>query len=235
MTLARKSTPPEPIESNERFASAAAILRTLQEGQRTLESRLDALRVEERLAFASTETDTQRSRMRKRLAELRAAAPSTSTSGAQPDSQLPSVVSAALELLRTGVAPARGDTRRTRKDFAQDRERLEDDREIVHRAIVFQQSAVDAVHGDLSADAERARGAAHRERVLAIYRAAQEFAAKVDALREADAEYTGAGYGRRYDLNPAPMMRSALILGSEADWDSEISRVRRQLEEWKVL
>jgi hypothetical protein len=225
----------ERIDSSPRFATAAAILRTLQEGQRTIESRLDALRVEERLAFASTETSTQRLRMQQRLKELRAAAPPTSAASAKPDSQLPAAVSAALELLRTGISPARGDARRTRKDFAQDRERLEDDREIVHRAVVLQQSAVDALRGELSCELARELLPAHRELVLAQFRAAQQLAATTDAEMEFRRKVTEAGYTWRDDLLRAPALRSALILGSESYFDSEVGRMRRQLEEWEVL
>jgi hypothetical protein len=44
--LARKTTPLEPIETDQRFAAAAAILRVLTEGLQQIDREADALRIE---------------------------------------------------------------------------------------------------------------------------------------------------------------------------------------------
>ncbi|MFZ1905221.1 MAG: hypothetical protein WAU56_07500 [Steroidobacteraceae bacterium] len=227
--MARKQNqgaPVERIDSSPRFATAAAILHTLEEGLRAIERESDALRLEDYLGRSRLKADPRSGELRQRLKTLRESA--RTTQAPPVDTELPPPVKAALELLRAGVRPAR-------RDLAALLEQLEDDKAVVREAICAQHAIVEAIRGDLSADVARDVRTAHRELVLTQYRAAQQFAAAIDAERELRRSITGAGYTWRDDLLPAPTMRAALILGSEAEFDSEISRVRRMLEEWKVL
>jgi hypothetical protein len=225
---ARKQIPNlEHIESNERFATAAAILRALQAGLAGIERERDALRIEDYLGQSRLREDPRADVLRARLKQLRGPAPSAPQSSPAA-ANVPPAVHAALELLRAGTRPPRRDLQRAL-------EQLVEDADIVHAAILAQQAIVDSLKDELSADVSRQCKSAHRELLLAQYRAAQLLAVATDAERELRRSVTGAGYTFRDDLLPAPMLRSALILGSENEFDSEIARVRRQLEEWKVL
>jgi hypothetical protein len=228
MAAAVGNTPPplERIDSNPLFAAAAGILRTLEDGLQQIEREADALRIEEHLAHKPS--DPRAGVLQERLKKHRGAAPQKV---AEPtaEADLPPTVAAALEVICGGSRPAR---RLGRKALI---EQAEDDAARVREAILAQQTVVDGIRNELSGELASRGTPQHRELVLAIYRAAQALAAATDAEREFRRTVVDAGYVWRTDLLPALTMRSALILGSEADWDSEISRARRLLEEVMVL
>jgi hypothetical protein len=70
---------------------------------------------------------------------------------------------------------------------------------------------------------------------LAMYRAAQELARTAELLRDLRWRMTDAGIQPPSDLIKMPPVRAPLLLGREADFDSEISGWRRMLESWGVL
>lgn len=215
----------ERIETHERSANASAVLRTLEHGMERIERDIDALRIEEHLARQPK--DPRAPTLRARLAEHRANAPPKAQPAPAPGS-VPPIVSSALELLGGARPPRRVDRR---KLIAQ----LEEDRELVREAIYAQQPIVDAIRDELSVDAARRFLKQHQGLVVAQYRAAQAFAAATDALGDFALAFTASGYCWRADLLPAPNMRAALLLGSERDFDSEVRRTGRQLEEANAL
>jgi hypothetical protein len=224
--MARKQTPLEPIHADPRFAPAQAILRTLEDGAAAIEREIDALRIEEQLTRRPN--DPRASSLEARLKGHRAAAPKPPPA---PASDLPAEVTAALDLLRAGERPQRPHHLDRKAAIAQ----LEADRELVHAAILGQRPILDAIRDELSADLAKRLVPAHRELILAQFRAAQALAAATDSEREFRRAVTAAGYTWRPDWMPSPAWRSALILGSEADFDSEVSRMRRMLEGLKVI
>jgi hypothetical protein len=70
---------------------------------------------------------------------------------------------------------------------------------------------------------------------LAMYRAAQELARTAEQVRDLRWRMTDAGIQPPSDLIKMPPVRAPLFLGSETDWNSEISGWRRLLEEWSIL
>ena len=221
--MAKRLAPPERIDADPRFAAASAILRTLEDGMRQIDREADALRVEDHLARQPG--DARAPMMRERLKQLRSdtgrpAAPASS-------SDMPASVSAALELLHGTRAP--------RRDRRAALRQLEEDRAVIHEGIIAQTVVVDSLRDELSTALARRLTDQHRELVLAQYRAAQSLSAATAAEMALRREVTAAGFIWKPELLPAPVLRSALLVGTESDFDSEISRTRRQLEELKIL
>lgn len=232
-----------PISANPRFAAASAIMVRLTAGLSALDREIDALRIEQHLGTLGAESArTLRNQdLRERLDRHRAASPKEKPKpqAAPAADDLPAPVVVALEALDAGARARRSEKlaelEYLRAGARAEVDLLEADRVVVQRAIVAQQEVLDRLRDELSAQVAEHRKAAKRERVLAVFRAAQQFAGAIDAERDFDRESAEAGYTPRPDLLPTITLRSALVLGSERFFDSEISRVRRLLEEMKAL
>jgi hypothetical protein len=212
-----------PIEQNDVVAPQMAVLRTLTEAEQSAEHEIDSVRVEDFLL--KRPKDPRAPELRARVKRNRARA----TTNVDPPSasDAPAAVIAALQLLR-GTRPARLS--------AQARiEQIDNDLAVLREGRMAQQAVVDAIKAELSHQLAKRLQADHRALVLAQFRALQALAATTDAERLFRATVTNAGYLWREDLLPAPVLRSALIAGSEAEHDSEVSRTRRLLEEWKIV
>jgi len=134
-----------------------------------------------------------------------------------------------LEIIR-GSRPA------TRVDHKTLVEQLEKDRDAIRSAVFIQAPIVDALRDELIAQ----RAMQDREHWRAIqlrkFRALQAVAAIKDEENDFRKSRIDAGYTPwRSDLLPEHAARPMLVLGSERDWDSEISRTRIALEEAKIL
>ena len=218
----------KPIHEDPRYAEPAGVLRTLTDGLQKLENEIQALRLEEHLA--TRPNDVRAPMMRDWLKQLRPNVPLPilaldSDSAKDSDSTI-----------RTGIEAIRGGAVATvpanRKAAI---EALEVRAERVRQARRAQQSIVDRVHNELSAEMAQSVQAEHRKLIVAQYRAAQAFSAATEAEQAFHRTVTAAGYQFRSDILPAPGFRAALVLGFESQTDSEIARVRRFLEETKSL
>jgi hypothetical protein len=244
MPAARKNqTPIERIDRNIRYAEAIAVQNTLEDGLNGLKRDRDIVKTEDYLGRqdalgegrqksrgrSSLRLVTREDSLRRRLAELRASAPRAAKQASAPEGA-PSEVTAALELLRTGARPPRRDVRRVL-------EQLDRDIATVNEGLVAQKNIVACLKDELSAQVQTARGikSAWDAIRIAKYRAAQALAAATDDERALWRSIIEAGYTRRDDLLPTPVLRAALVLGSESEFDSEISRARRWLESAEVL
>jgi len=227
---AKKAQSVERIDDDHRFSAATAILRTLEDGVAQIERDADSLRIEDYLGQAPHDHRKPRTgrsamlqeRLKKNRATQKTAEPGPTTS------DLPSIVAAALEVLRGARPPAR----LNRKAIIT---QLEGDRDLIYQAIREQTAIVNGIRDELVT----AQNMRDREAWLAIqlrkFRALQTVVAikeEEDDFRKSRAE---AGYTWRADILPTTAARPMLILGSERDWDSEISRARRFLEESKTL
>jgi hypothetical protein len=214
------------LDANPQYAEADATLRFLIDGLAGIQRQLDTIRIEGLLQ--SRPNDRHASALRERLRKNGAA--TTAGPASNPiSSDVPSEVAAAVTLLKAGTAAPR------RLDRGKQISQLEDDA-IVVRAGIFAQEAILA---DLRAAASVALAPRllkyQQARVLARHRALQAAAHEEDELRDLRIAVTSSGRVYPHDLLPEPTFRSILILGSERDWDSEISRNRRLLEELKIL
>ena len=223
--MAKKVQPLERIDANPRFAAAASVMRAIESGLGRLDADADAVRVSEDLRL--NPSDPRAEVLDERLKRHRNAAPKAAEP-AQSSSEMPAPVRQALELLQGGERPRRVNRQAELTQLA-------DDRDVLREGIIAAQSIVDAIRDELSAEVARRLVAEHRALVLSKFRAAQTLAAATDAERELFRSITEAGYVFRPDLMPSPGLRAALVLGSEADHDSDVSRARRALEEAGIL
>ena len=221
---AKARFPVKRIDEYERYATAMSVLSLLEQGLRRVDLEKDWLEAERWLARQPK--DKRALERRDQLAKLRAPAPKVADLA---PGDLPPAVREALELLKTGTRPVR-----------QDRQAvivaLEADAQVVREAIGVWTVVVDCIRSELVAAQAKKDRKQHDELVLAAFRADQAASAAQDALAEFRRSRIDAGYTPwRSDLLPAPVSREALIRGSETDFDSEISRRRRLLEQWKIL
>lgn len=223
----------EPIDNNQRFAAASSILRTLENGLAVIEAEIDAQKVEEHLGRQPKDhrnkprPDSRNAVLQARLDRHREKAPAKQVDQTVADGMSDSVV-AALEIIRGSRPPSRV----SRQKLI---EQLETDRAAVRAAIFIQAPIVDELRNELDALQSMKDRDEWFDIQLQKQRDKQRLAATGD--READfiKSRIDAGYRWRGDLLPQIGARSMLVLGSERDWNSEISRSRRELEEAKVL
>lgn len=220
----------EPITTNPQYKAAAAVLETLRVGLSALEQEAAALRIE--MTMPTAPPKAQRTKdLKSRLAAHRAKAP-CKVESTPPN--VPRAVHLALEIIE-GSALEVEHARRTREDVTALLAQLEADKRTVHSGIVVQGEVVDEIRSRLSFETATRLKAEHRSLVLAQYRAAQALSAATTAEQTFHRTVTDAGFTWRADVLVAPSMRSALMVGDEGVYDSEISRVRRMLEELKLL
>ncbi|MGA8094769.1 MAG: hypothetical protein WB823_10955 [Steroidobacteraceae bacterium] len=225
--MAQKQTQSlERIDANSRFADASAVLRTLGDGLAQIEAAADVVRIEGYLA--DKPSDARAQILRDRLARHRGTAkPQEHPSAVSAD--VPATVREALELLRGGARHARRIDRKARLL------QLADDREVIREAIIVQQGIVDGIRSELSERVARSVAAEDRALALEEYRCAQKLAAAAAARLKLRSSIVAGGYIWRTDLMVPGPLRASLILGSESDFDSNISLTRLLLEQWKIL
>jgi hypothetical protein len=214
-----------PIHEDTRFAELAAVLRFLEDGMSQIEREADALRIEDYLTLRPK--DPRAPYLNDRLKKYHSSAPAKKVAEPANDA-MPDTVAVALELLNKGSRPVH----RNRKAIIQ---QLEGDRDLIGKAILDQRAVIDALRDELSSALAIRLVKKHRELVLGQFRAAQALAAATDLQDEFRSLFISAGYTWRDDLLPAPQLRAALVLGSEATFESDISRTRRALEELKII
>jgi hypothetical protein len=242
--LAFKNTRPiESIEGDERFKAASSILRTLEHGLTAIEAEADALRIEEHLKRQPANARAGDKRRNSRNADLQARldkhhakVPAKAAEEPTPGG-LPATISAALEIIRGGLA-LRGPAIKpaTRVDLKTLIEQFQNDQDAIRAAIFIQAPIVDGIRNELIAAQSMSDREAWQAIQLRKFRALQIVAALKDEEDEFRRNRVDGGFTPwRSDLLPSIATRPMLIVGSERDWDSEISRARRFLEESKVL
>lgn len=241
LNLAPRKTPTlEPIENDQRCAVKAQTLRVLEHGLTAIEAEIDAINIEWHLGQQKTAEDPQgrvrenKLRLNSRNAQLqakltahRAKVPLKAEETAP--GELPATVSHALAIIQ-GSRPA------TRVDHKTLIKQLEDDRDAIRAAIFVQAPLVAAIRDELIAERSLQDQEAWRAIQLRKFRALQAVAAIRDEENDFRRARVDAGYTPwRSDLLPEFASRPMLVLGSERDWDSEISRMRVALEEQSIL
>lgn len=225
--MPKKTQTLERIDSDPQYAAASLVLQTLQNGMQAVEREIGSLRLEGYLSQSRVTRDPREKDLRERLAKNRASAPQLSETPVSGD--MPLVVAQALELLRAGVRPEQ-------RDRPALIAKLQTDFELLHEAIIAHAPVVEELRSALIA-AQAARDLEHWAALqLRKFRVAQALAAIKDEEDDFRKSRIDAGFAPwRNDLLPTVASRPVLVLGSERDWDSEISRTRRQLEEQKII
>jgi hypothetical protein len=214
------------LDANPQFATAAVILRTLENGVADIEREIEALRIEDYLPRLPENKREKRKEFERRLKTLRSTTSRKEILG--QTCGMPPVVVMALELLTEGKRPSRLNRPAAIA-------RLEEDLTVVNDARREQQRVVDSIRVELNETQAKKDRKAHDALQLAHYRALQTAAATMDAIYAFRKSRIDAGYTWCEGLLPAPTSRAALILGSENESNSGISDMRRILEELKIL
>ena len=225
----------EPIALDKRFAAAQELLTSLRLGHIGLEQAAALLRVEYHLDHRPQDKRAQV--VKEQLKQsIEAAGFQAAPAAVRSTQQQPMATMTAIE---EGLAALKDEGQALPANAAMEKleriAKLESRARKAHKAIVHQTLVVEQIRGELSATMANKMRAQHRALVLGIFRSAQAFASAADAEREFKSIFVGAGFQWRPDLLPAVSINSAIVLGSEADPGSEITRVRKFLEELKVL
>jgi hypothetical protein len=213
------------IHTIARVADQEAILHVLQDGERQIEREIKRLNIAAFLEQHPGDRDALAARAR--LGEGNDSPLTSQTKPAAADS---AVIEQALRLITSGERDAMGSAERPAR-----LRKLAADLELIVRARFQQEETVRAIRAEESDKADRPREQRRRERGVKLLRLLQQVAAVVDEQRDEDRAFAEAGYTLFLDRSPLPAVRVTLLLGSERDWDSEISRARRRLEELKVI
>lgn len=208
-----------------RIADARAVMNVLQEGLREIDKELDAIRLERYLSTSGLQKN-QRA-LRDQLKELRESMRAGNAAPPAGGGDLPTAVAKALALLREGTQPPLKDARTV--------EQLEGNRKIIREAICEQTPIIEELVSGRGAAIQRTMRPEWDKEQLELFRALQVAAAKADVVRKRRQSVIADCGVWRPDILAEPIWRSVLVLGSESEWDSEISRARRTLEELKIL
>jgi hypothetical protein len=212
----------EPIATDTRFADALSLLHWLEDAHRRLKHRAAVLRAERWL-----ERRPRDKRAMSGLEQLKRNCPVPAEQLAPPDDS--------VKELSAEVASALGAEASRRLNREVMAEQCDEIDHAVRVRIFAQKELVEQVRHELSVEQAQRVKPQQRAAVLAIFRAAQALAAAVDSEEALRATVLENGFLWLPELLPSPKLHSALVLGSETDPGSEISRVRRLLEDLKVL
>jgi hypothetical protein len=213
-----------------------AIERTLKASLQRIMDERDLIHVERHLAGAmgslgvAPPTGEKAKEFRERRDRLKAKLKVGTTEPPAPKADaLPETITRALEVF----SPDKGV-----KDRPAPGARLAelDEMEITVSAGLYDISAMIAqMRGDAGYEQAKALAKHHGALSLQLFRAAQQFAESAERERSLRTAFTSAGYSPRYDVLPGLQLGAVLVLGSEHNFDSQLSAYRRFLEDRKIL
>ncbi len=182
----------------------------------------------ERASRERTGNGTQRDDMlRTRLAELRQDEPIVAA--VDPPTDAPTAaISAGLKVLAGEPAPKP-------RDYAAQIAEIDRQLEILREAELDQAAVVAEIADTVTVELLNRVAPEWAKLQLSAYRAAQELARATGRVRDLRATILNAGIELRPDILPQPAVRAPLMLGDEAEYDSEISNWRRILERLGML
>ena len=237
--LPTRQTRPDPAETpipqlrdDPAYAEAEALLAAFRDRLEAIERDAQIIAYEQHFAGRTTEADGESDALlRRRWAELQAAVLAAAPVAPVAASKAPApsaAIAAGLALLAGEPVPVAPDHRARLVQ-------LDRDRAAILAAITAQTEAVGAITAELTFRYATQLRPAWNAMQLGMYRAAQELARSAARVRDFRASITAAGIRSRSDILAMPNVRSPLILGSESQYDSEISGWRRILEKQGVL
>ncbi len=223
-----------PIHDDPEIFAAVALVTQLSEGTNRLAREKEMMALEWRFGPGATESGVMPGgerdrRERARLALLQAelaANTAATTKAVQPHND--PAIAAALGVLGGDPLPPRNDRVARLQDLARKTAIIDTAR----RSAIMRR---DELLADRSRDLSMALRPRHDAQLAEIYRAALALSRLVDAERDFRASLIAKGYDPAPDQIGALNMGSLLLLGSERVWDSEISTIRRQLEDRGII
>lgn len=207
------------------YAQAADLLAAFRARLALIETEKERLDIQRHFALRARENDSETDTLlRARLARLDKALVANVPAAPPEATEAPAAAAAAgLAVLNGGTAPPPPD------HAAQVRE-LARQHDVIRAAIFAQTEVVDRIADEVSFRFAKQITPAWNALQLEVYRAAQELSRAVQRVHEMRSRITSAGIRGRSDLLLTPNVRAPLMLGSETQFDSEISGWRRILE-----
>ncbi|HVA41671.1 MAG TPA: hypothetical protein VNF49_13465 [Candidatus Binataceae bacterium] len=225
-------TPIPQLRDDPAYAEAAALLVAFRDQLALIERDRLIVDFEQHLAGRAPESDGEaNAQIRVRLAGLRAAAQGSAPAPVAPKSN----AAAPSAAVAAGLAVLAGESVPVPPDHAARVGKLDRDHAAIRAAITAQTDVVDQLAGELTLRYATELRPAWDALQLEMYRAAQELSRSAARVRDFRAAIVAAGIGSRSDVLAMPNIRSPLILGSESQYDSEISGWRRILETQGIL
>ena len=221
-----------PLADDPEYAAAVALLAALRARDERRQQELDRLALERHFENKpSAMSDGARDAMlRQRLVKLLELPSYWHQEGTDPaPTTIPApALARGLELLRGGdVSPELSRAERLG--------RLHREGMILDEAIRFQTGVVDELRNEISYRVCSELRGHHDAVLLTFYRAAQALAAITDRERDFRSAVITAGYEVRPDLISPPFITAPLMLGSEKQYDSQISAYRRHLQDKGIV
>lgn len=224
-TMTRTSRDPAtvevtPLRLDPDYAAQTAIRDLLQRKIDLVRAQLDLAAMERAGAATSKDAQVHRNFARIKAAALDATRPTTpaASTGDHP----PAVV-VALAALQDGPPK--------RRNTLAEREQADDLVALLQAGVLVQQRVIDDIASTLSWEHAKRVQAQHRARMADIMEGARALSAAVEAEAAMVNATVAAGMTWRFDINPRPIPPAAADLGRGADWGSQISTFRRDLEE----
>lgn len=219
------------LRSDPEYAEAAGLLTAFEEKRREINDRILLLTIEHHFATRPKQSSSGNDAdLRYQERKLRDAL--SKTSGKKPSvtdaDQAPEIV-AGIRLLRGEHIPPQPDRP---SQIAKLREQLA----VVDNAIMALAPVIEAVRSQKNFELSQRLAAYNNELTLNHYRACVEVVRSVAALRNLHTSVVRAGYGElRSDIAPETIARATLLLGLESESDSQVSTLRRHLEQRGIL
>jgi len=225
--------PPQvmPLGDDAEYAAAVKLLTALKARETRRQEELERLALESHFENRpnGTSDGPRDARLRERLTKLQALPAYWRGNDDPAPLDIPPVA------LARGVALLRGEDVSPEMSRAERLARLHREGQTLDEAIRHQDGVVERRRGDLSHEVCQGLKAHHDTVLLEFYRAAQALSAITDKEREFRAAVLMAGYEISPHVISPPFISAPLLLGSERQWDSQISAYRRFLEKMGVV
>ena len=221
-----------PISKNDEYRVAAEVLSTLEAARARQERRIERLNLENSIGAKpdphdQTEmTSTRRQATRARLTYLQSEVPTLENRPTENGLLAP--VAAALKI---ASGEAADEALSLAEKIAESWNKIA----VLTAGIVAQATVVEEIFNRLSFEACQAFADQNRAQLVAIYRAAQQFAAAVAANDTTRRALIEAGFRWREDILPNHAFAPAILLGGPEQPQSQLNEYRRRLEKMGVL
>jgi hypothetical protein len=207
------------------------IHRALSSGLAKLDAEIDLLDIEQYLATATSKGRSNKQQLAERAAKRRAELGRGAEPVPQPAGGLPPEVQRALAVLNNDETALKGPPKSAGR-MAQ----LQDAKVVFEAGIRAVEGQLEELRATAAYEQATRIQKRHGELLVELFRAAQRLSEKAIEEQSSRAAFTNAGHPPRWDLLPAPgVLGAILVLGREAEWESQISEYRRFLQQRGLL
>jgi hypothetical protein len=218
----------QPLDQHPEYRRLATLHRAIRAALDDRQRRIDLLSIEAELARLGRPASGQRIALLREHAErLRLVTPEPKPEAPTPEGLSPTIARALLLV--------RGDAVAEPEDRESTAKRLRNEQRTLDAALREIDQMLDAVRAEQSRIVAEQVLPQHRAILRSVFDAAAALAAAVEAERRMYANILTMGYEGRPDILRRPALDGASRLGTLAEYESDISRFRRRLQEQGIL